>query len=177
LPNDYCARPPTTKKPWSVVVVRLALFFTLIRMQVDREQRFLLIIVGDGESYYSAPLDCKSVANVKREMGRARSVFLERVPDVGVGFLALMLSGRLNGKVGDNCVGNARQYFDDVTIGNDEPALTDTEKKEFSYEIDARAIIDDEEFNLWRDEQSKLELVRRSRVAPLYEVLLVRDCC
>lgn len=135
-----------------------------------------MIITGDGTRYYSAPLECRSVANVKEELRRSRSGYcLRKCPQAGTVFLAATLERRLlTNKTfqPEAFMSAASVYFNERRVRN-EPVISAGEHSK-DYFVDARDLIDDFEYDLWRDEEAELHSTEALN-RPVYEIYVVSD--
>lgn len=135
------------------------------------ENRFLLIIEGDEQTIFSAPLHCKSVALVKQEIQTALQHRLEQCPKAGLGILALALRSRLCG-AGRTTI-DARQWFSRLKFGRD-PAIGEKDGA-FAYTVNTATVVDEDELALWRRETED-SLLPFAPNKPMFEVVQIQDC-
>jgi len=135
------------------------------------EERFLLIIEGDEQTIFSAPLHCESVALVKQEIKKALQQRLDLEPNAGLGIFALALRTRLT--FGKRSAIDAREWWSKLHIGR-VPAIG-AHDDAFQYTVDTTKIVSEEELALWRREPEEALLPSEFK-KPMFEVVQIRDC-
>ena len=132
--------------------------------------RFLLIITGSRTDYFSAPVTCLSVQEVKKAILEYRKYRLVNDPNAGSGLLALALRRRLF-SIQNSLFLYGRQFFYDMQKGG-KPMIT-KEDADFNVLIDPVDIISDAEHSLWKREDSSIFCPENE---DLYQVVVIKDC-
>jgi hypothetical protein len=132
--------------------------------------RYLLMIVGDGTEFFSAPADCESVTRVKAEVAEAFKHKLAQLPMAGVGVLAMALCSRIHGDA--HSVVNGRARYSRVYAGKASEPLTHG-NDDFNYEVDAAKLIHDDELANWTSHGTSW----MGGSDQFFQVQILDDCC